>query len=137
MQKHSQALAPVYEPHRNLVRQIHERVERTYAYGGLGVLAALVACVALVSVWTTLGSALPWVAGVSCALIGLFVVRGRVKRARARAREDFEAYCQLNGLAREQVHRYFVEDANYPFFSDLYESTSEPQTPPTLPAEES
>lgn len=137
MQKEQSSLPSLHEPHRNLVRQMHERVERTYAYGGLGAMAASMGCVALFAAFSTLASPLAWVAAIMCALVGLFIVRGRVKRAQDRARQDFKAYCALNQLDEAHVRDYFISDANYPFFSGLYETKLVLDAPSKPDAEES
>ena len=113
------------EAHRGFVREMHDRLNRTYGIGGSVVLVAFVAlCVAAVLTgwWNRLTL---WVPGLTGVLIVLYVARGRIYARRDRMRQQVIDYCEANELSVDTLLTYYEADATYPFFLTIFEDPAD------------
>lgn len=111
------------EAHRGFVREMHNRLGKTYGTGGGVVVAALVALLlvaALTGWWTQW---MLWVPGLTAVLAVLFVVRNRIYARRDRMRQRVEEYCRANDIETDQLLEYFDVQEMYPFFGAIFEES--------------
>ena len=105
-----------FEAHRAYVREIDETFARTYGYGGgIVVMSAGVAWVALYFL-NLMGLFASMVPAVTVGLVGLAVLRGRVKQKRTGLRTRVLGYCASNAVDPKALREYYAGQKLYPYF---------------------
>lgn len=113
------------EAHRALARELNRLAQRIYSRVGT---AALLSAFAPAGVALATGSPLltplPWIAGVTLALVVLLVgrrfIRSRISSLRARV----DSYCRANDLSMSEWTRYYAQEGTYSFLASVLEDTS-------------
>jgi uncharacterized membrane protein len=109
------------ERHRPLIREVDRSLGTTYGYGGGAILLVVVGVV--IGGWWTVGlaSAVTWLAAITVALVGLFVVRAIVRRRARRLYERVQAYCRANDIDVDELRAHYRSEEFYDFFEALFE----------------
>lgn len=111
------------ENHRGFVREMHNRINKTYGLGGGAVLVVMVASivVALVTGWWA--QWMFWIPAITAVLVALFGARKWIYGREDEMRNQIEEYCETNDLSVDILVDYYEAEETYPFFTAVFEES--------------
>lgn len=111
------------EDHRGFVRDVNDRLNKTYGMGGGAVFVVLVGLfvAALVTGWWS--HLTFWVPGITGVVVALYLARKWIYGREDAFLEQVREYCEANDLQVETLRTYYKAGETYPFFIELFEES--------------